>query len=264
MFRHYKGYICKYCSIFGYPAIICNQNIYTMDDLQNYRLQLQQVEAALTTDPSNKELLKLKIDLEEVIELTHDLIKSQQQEKRQTDETDVKDPILLAVLANKWSVGDLCLAPWSEDGKYYEATIDGINEEGVVNVTFNEYKNTDVTMLSQLKSVAKRPASDWAEQKAKKMQVAAVAGSDPNKQREYLKKKKQKKLQRFKELEEEREQEKNKWLAFANKSTKKGVIKKSIFATPENANGRVGIGTCGVSGREMTKFSNGEKWRRGT
>lgn len=46
-------------------------------------------------------------------------------------------------------------------------------------------------------------------------------------------------------------------------SAKKGVVKKSIFATPENVNGRVGIGTCGVSGREMTKFSNGEKWRRG-
>lgn len=49
------------------------------------------------------------------------------------------------------------------------------------------------------------------------MQAAAVAGSDPNKQREYLKKKKQRKLQRFKELEEERELEKNKWLAFTNK-----------------------------------------------
>lgn len=49
------------------------------------------------------------------------------------------------------------------------------------------------------------------------MQTAAVAGSDPHKQREYLKKKKQRKLQRFKELEEERELEKNKWLAFTNK-----------------------------------------------
>ncbi|XP_034948020.1 survival of motor neuron-related-splicing factor 30 [Chelonus insularis] len=233
-----------------------------MDDLQNYKLQLQQVEAALTTDPSNEELLKLKIDLEEVIELTHDLIKSQQQEKRQANGMDPKDPILLAVLANKWKVGDQCMAPWSEDGKYYEATIDAINEDGVVNVTFNEFKNTDVTMLNQLKSVAKRPASDWADQKSKKMQAAA-AGADPNKQREYLKKKKQRKLQRFKELEEEREQEKNKWLAFTTKSAKKGVTKKSIFATPENVNGRVGIGTCGVSGREMTKFSNGEKWRRG-
>lgn len=234
-----------------------------MDDLQNYKLQLQQVEAALTTDPNNEELIKLKFDLKEVIKLTHDLIKSQQQEKRQANGMDAKDPILLAVLANKWKVGDQCMAPWSEDNKYYEATIDSISEDGVVNVTFNEYKNTDVTMLSQLKSVAKRPASDWADQKSKKMQAAAVAGSDPNKQREYLKKKKQRKLQRFKELEEERELEKNKWLAFTNKSSKKGVIKKSIFATPENVNGRVGIGTCGVSGREMTKFSNGEKWRRG-
>jgi len=239
-----------------------------MDELQNYRLQLQQVEAALTTDPTNEELLKLKIDLEEVIELTHDLIKSQQQEKRQSNGMDAKDPILLAVLANKWKVGDQCMAPWSEDNKYYEATIDSIGEDGAVHVTFDEYKNTDVTMLSQLKSAAKRPASDWADQKSKKLQAAAVAGADPNKQREYLKKKKQKKLQRFKELEEEREQEKNKWKAFTAKklhvkSAKKGVVKKSIFATPENVNGRVGIGTCGVSGREMTKFSNGEKWRRG-
>lgn len=51
--------------------------------------------------------------------------------------------------------------------RYYEATIDAISEDGIVNVTFNEYKNTDVTMLSQLKSVAKRPASDWADQKSK-------------------------------------------------------------------------------------------------
>lgn len=51
--------------------------------------------------------------------------------------------------------------------RYYEATIDAIGEDGVVNVTFNEYKNTDATMLSQLKSVAKRPASDWADQKSK-------------------------------------------------------------------------------------------------
>ena len=51
--------------------------------------------------------------------------------------------------------------------RYYEATIDAISDEGVVNVTFSEYKNTDVTMLNQLKAVAKRPASDWADQKSK-------------------------------------------------------------------------------------------------
>ncbi|CAB3239938.1 unnamed protein product [Arctia plantaginis] len=35
------------------------------DDLRNYKLQLQQVEAALLTDAQNEELLKLKADLEE-------------------------------------------------------------------------------------------------------------------------------------------------------------------------------------------------------
>lgn len=84
--------------------------------------------------------------------------------------------------------------------------------------------------------------------------------------KEYLKKKKQKKQQRFKELEEERETDKNKWLNFTSKSTKKaGTSKiKSIFASPENVNGRVGIGTCGVSGNPMTKYSYGEKYRKGT
>lgn len=81
-----------------------------------------------------------------------------------------------------------------------------------------------------------------------------------------MKKKKAKKQQRFKDLEEEREQDKNKWLNFSTKSTKKsGQSKpKSIFASPDNVNGRVGIGTCGVSGKEMTKYSYGEKYRKGT
>lgn len=33
------------------------------DDLSNYKLQLQQVEVALLTDPENAELLKLKDDI---------------------------------------------------------------------------------------------------------------------------------------------------------------------------------------------------------
>lgn len=86
----------------------------------------------------------------------------------------------------------------------------------------------------------------------------------PN-QKEYLKKKKQKKQQRLKDLEEEREGEKNKWLAFSVKSAKKaGATPKSIFASPDTVNGRVGVGTCGVSGKPMTEYTAGEKWKRGT
>lgn len=73
-----------------------------------------------------------------------------------------------------------------------------------------------------------------------------------------------KKLQRFKELEDERESDKNKWLNFTTKNSKKpGMKVKSIFASPENVTGRVGIGTCGVAGRGMTEFTVGEKYRKG-
>ena len=80
-----------------------------------------------------------------------------------------------------------------------------------------------------------------------------------------MKKRKQKKQQRFKELEEERETDKNKWINFTTKHVKKtgGVKNKSIFASPETVNGRVGIGTCGVSGKPMTEFTVGEKYRKG-
>ena len=44
--------------------------------------------------------------------------------------------------------------------------------------------------------------------------------------------------------------------------TSKGKVKKSIFATPENAGGRVGVGTCGVSGKSMTPFAHMEKWKK--
>ncbi|XP_055699353.1 survival of motor neuron-related-splicing factor 30-like [Phlebotomus papatasi] len=79
-------------------------------------------------------------------------------------------------------------------------------------------------------------------------------------------KKKLKKQQRLKELEAERETEKNKWLAFTTKSAKKSGsagIPKSIFASPDNVNGRVGIGTCGVAGKPMTETKTCEKWRKG-
>ena len=43
----------------------------------------------------------------------------------------------------------------------------------------------------------------------------------------------------------------------------KGVTKKSIFATPDAVNGRVGIGTCGIGGRPMTDFTHAEKRKKG-
>ncbi|RZC34995.1 SMN domain containing protein [Asbolus verrucosus] len=245
-----------------------------MDELQNYRLQLQQVEAALLSDPDNKELQKLKVDLEEVIDLSLDLKNKAEEAANQPEYTEPvgvaeEDEITKSLLAveqfvakNKtkkiWRLGDICLAKWSDNGQYYEARIDAIHPDGQVNVTFEAYKNRGVTTLAELKEFtgAKRVLTEAEKLKRVKMMN----------NREYLKKKKLKKQQRFKELEEERETEKNKWLAFTNKAAKtkkSGLKNKSIFASPESVNGRVGIGTCGISGKPMTEFTTAEKWRKG-
>lgn len=243
------------------------------DELQNYKLQLQQVEAALLSDPDNKELQKLKVDLEEVVELTLDLKQKAEEAANQPEYTEFtnnyeEDEVTKSLLAveqfvaknkNKkmWRIGDTCMAKWSDNNQYYEARIDTINPDGQVNVTFEAYKNRGVTTLAELKEFTgqKRVLTEAEKLKRAKMN-----------NKEYLKKKKQKKQQRFKELEEERETEKQKWLAFTNKATKNkkvGIKNKSIFASPDSVNGRVGIGTCGISGKPMTEFTSAEKWRKG-
>lgn len=86
-----------------------------------------QVEAALLTDPENEELLKLKADLEEVIELTQDLIKTQENESRVSDvhdssnNSDVTASLLSAEQSvteqqTNWRIGEKCLAKWKTDG----------------------------------------------------------------------------------------------------------------------------------------------------
>lgn len=160
------------------------------------------MEAALLTDPENSELLKLKQDLEEVIELTRDLIKTQLAEQKKSSyvepsrskpETSTSrsadaepsqsnsnsnspylasgsgvsaatadpyyDEIEAALLAAEqsvkatktWKIGDKCQAKWTEDGNYYDATIEGISATGEVNVIFDAYQNRSSTTLTELK-----------------------------------------------------------------------------------------------------------------
>ncbi|KAM3967452.1 splicing factor 30 [Aphomia sociella] len=235
------------------------------EDLRNYKLQLQQVEAALLTDAQNEELLKLKADLEEVIELTQDLTQDGDSKVPNIHGSSNDDDVTASLLAaeegetaeksySNWNIGEKCLAKWRADGMYYEALIEEVGGDNL-KVKFDGYTTLEVVSLDDVKpmgSSLKRPL-----------------GADESKHgkgynREYLKKKKQKKQQRFKQIEEERESEKNKWLSFHSKATKKpGVKSKSIFASPDNLTGRVGIGTCGISGRPMTEYTPGEKWKKG-
>lgn len=59
--------------------------------------------------------------------------------------------------------------------------------------------------------------------------------------------------------------DKRKWESFNSKAfakTRRGLVKKSIFASPDSTSGRVGIGTCGKSGQEMTKFQQAVKYTK--
>lgn len=240
------------------------------DDFQNYMLQLQQVEAALLSDEANPELLKLKQDLEEVIALSKDLKSSLETEdtspyQNNANSDDSQDAIPDHIpyipsdypgcsskqVPKKWKVGDHCLAKWSENRQFCEAVIDYIQPDGQVNVTFLAYQNRAVVTLDEIKEIKEKFIEVFATDKKKHL-----------KSNQYLKKKKQKKQQMFKELEQGHEQEKNKWLAFRSKAVKKGVKTKSIFTSPDNVNGRVGIGTCGISGKPMTEFATAEKWKK--
>ena len=101
------------------------------NDLNSYKLQMQQVEAALTSDPTNPELLTLKTDLQQVIDLTEELIAEQSKsaavaeipneiipetsssssEKKKSRPHDSLTPI------KHWQVGEQCQAIWEKDGK---------------------------------------------------------------------------------------------------------------------------------------------------
>lgn len=222
--------------------------------LSNYKAQLQQVEVALSTDPDNEDLLKLQKDLQEVIDLTKDLLTSQPAET--VAKTSGSDTV---PVKHGWKVGDKCLAMWSQDGQIYEAEIEEIDRDnGTAAVTFTGYGNAEVIPLQNLKAVeeGKLLEEDGSmKPKSRKEQIAE--------QREYKKKKAQKKVQRMKELEQEREEQKSKWQQFNNKAyskNKKGQVKRSIFASPESVNGKVGVGTCGIADKPMTQYHDTSKY----
>ncbi|KAL1238727.1 Survival of motor neuron-related-splicing factor [Trichinella spiralis] len=152
-------------------------------------------------------------------------------------------------------VGDKCMAVWSKNNQLYEAVIDGISE-GKAAVTFVGYNVTEINKLHLLRICENtQPKRYLWDSKPKGKSLWQV-------EKERRRKKAQKKAQRQKQLEEEKELEKMKWKDFSSKAVSKsykGVKKESIFASPDTESGRVGVGTCGISGKPMTNFISHEK-----
>lgn len=196
--------------------------------------------------------------LEQLITLQKELIKTQENEARKYIEPSTSDRLTAVGAPFKdykktqslkiWKVGDKCMARDATNGQYYEATIESISDDGDAQVIFEAYQNRGQSHVKDLKEFKVR------------VEVFASGSnkrpSRPN-QKEYLKKKKLKKQARMAELEEEREKEKNKWLSFNNKTSKKTMVKtQSIFQSPDNPNGRVGIGTLKTNPNDVPLPNN--------
>eukprot|EP00052_Salpingoeca_macrocollata_P030721 m.320716 g.320716 ORF g.320716 m.320716 type:complete len:234 (+) comp24368_c0_seq1:167-868(+) len=224
-----------------------------MDELDTYRAQLKQVQVALQADPNSSDLKKLESDLQEVIRL-----QTQLSAKEAT---------------GGWKAGQQCEAVWAGDGKYYAAVIDSVSADGnTATVTYTEYAETAEVKTSSLRhnKDSSEKEKEGKEQEKELMEGALPpkAESEKQKAKEEREKKKARNLKR-KQKEEEKEKTintvQNKWQNFqSGKGVKKTSLsakpKKSIFASPDSIDGKVGVGTCGIGGKKMTEYQNRGKW----
>ncbi|CAF0912190.1 unnamed protein product [Rotaria sp. Silwood1] len=219
------------------------------------KYQLEQVELALKAKPDDPELLKLKQDLEEVIQITAELLgcdpsilnsdetattltnyneiaSSSYSSSSQLNNTTASSSSARSAI--KWKTGDRCLAPWNEDGKYYECTIDDVLDDGTCTIVFDGFESAPLTIVraSKLKPFD-RTRSDFSG-------IRSAANRAKTKReleqrlRELKRRKKEKKVAKLKEFEEEREKDKKRWTDFNSKLTGrtwKGVVSKSMVKT---------------------------------
>ncbi|CAF4259976.1 unnamed protein product [Rotaria sp. Silwood2] len=223
-------------------------------NLPAYKYQFEQVELALKAKPDDPELLKLKQDLEEVIQITAELLGYDpsilSSDETATSSTNYNEIASLSYASSsqlnntttsssvrsaiKWKTGDRCLAPWNEDGKYYECTIDDVLDDGTCTIVFDGFESASLTVVraSKLKPFDRtRPGLSGIKSAANQ---AKTKRELEQRLRELKRRKKEKKLSKLKEFEEEREKDKKRWTDFNSKLTSrtwKGVVSKSVVKT---------------------------------
>jgi survival-of-motor-neuron-related-splicing factor 30 len=279
-------------------------------ELASYRYQLEQVEELLANDPNNAEMLKLKKDLQDLINLSTELVgasqattsksatassrpstataskKSSGEDEEEVDallkRTEIslsQRPISLpddvAIYADdvplsKWSVGDRIRARYKGDGKLYTArvvSVGGTDAAPIYSVVFKGYEDkpeivahADTRRLMGAKTAGGHgpktpngPTTISASTSVVRKREAKSNENDEDSKR--LKGSSARKLRQAEQRERQQA-----WLKFASgtsvskkKSKKISILnKKSMFSTPDNPNGRVGV--IG-SGKPMTQFN---------
>ncbi|OCH95789.1 hypothetical protein OBBRIDRAFT_809634 [Obba rivulosa] len=230
-------------------------------DLETYQVQLDQVEVALAADPDSTELLSLRSELKELIELTQAAIAQQEAAASSSKAEGSRKATSAAVSAKAFSAGDECLAKYSGDGQWYTAriaSVGGSTENRVYSVVFKGYNSTELVNSSQIKPLPPNHQSPAPASNKRKLSKVE------EEEREKKKKKNEKKLEVKAQKAKEQTEKQASWQKFAKKAEKKGVhiagvSGTSIFKTPENPLGRVGVtgsgkGMTDVAPRSKHKF----------
>ncbi|XP_058097541.1 uncharacterized protein LOC131242728 isoform X2 [Magnolia sinica] len=233
-------------------------------NLDTYKDQLHQVRKLLVDDPGNSEYADMEKELAEVIALTEELLSTAKQtelsglgtdadvspDQRQPDESSIHEmeSSKLSEPYERFSVGTKVQAVWSEDGEWYDATIEGLTPNGY-HVSYDGWGNKEEVDPGNVRPVqegavnallkAEREAE--ATKQAIKRKIAQAASADfqsrnlPAKLRiepddpEDVKTAKRKKIHafkskmRFEQLEVTQNKRQNAWQQF---QSAKGKTKK--------------------------------------
>jgi len=233
-------------------------------ELETYQVQLSQVELALSNDPDNAELVSLRSELQELIDLTTTSIA--QAEAASSSKVESSRKATTTVPTKTWAAGDDCLAKYSADGGWYPARITSLGgsaENRVYSIVFKGYDTTELVKAGEIKTLPTNYATTMPSASNKRKLNKAE-----EEEKERKKKKNEKKLEVKAAKAKEQTNKQATWQKFAKKSEKKGVhiagtSGTSIFKTPDNPLGRVGVtgsgkGMTEVAVRGKHKFVPGE------
>ncbi|PVV02095.1 hypothetical protein BB560_003461 [Smittium megazygosporum] len=263
-------------------------------EIQLYKNQLMEIDLALENDPNNQELISLKAEIQELLDLTsmiksseslHDSLepapsnsKTSQQVKDssgnvlntntlESNRFNPANPNKLASIqstyssdetTHKWKIGDDCSAKYFQDDRYYPAKIVELLDGNLLKVTFVGYGNTETVSLEDIQQLKHPKHKD-----SKTHQVLGKRSSNGVEDNEdsasYPIKNEKKHIQ--KTVAKQAVSSQKSWLEFNKKNKKRkvpAINKNSIFKSPDTIDGKVGVSG---SGRRMTQFTERIKHR---
>ncbi|KAL5518849.1 hypothetical protein ACEPAH_532 [Sanghuangporus vaninii] len=230
-------------------------------ELEAYQVQLSQAELALKGDPESAELQELVSELKTLIHLTEESIRQKQAQAAQSKAESSRKASQAGAAGKTWAAGDECLAKYSQDGQFYPAritSVGGAEDNRVYSIVFKGYNTTELVKANEIKPLTASYLSGPGPYGGGASSSGAgkrKLTKDEEDERERRKRRTEKKLELRAAKAKEQNEKKASWQKFAKKAEKKGVhiagvSGTSIFKTPDNPYGKVGVTG---SGKGMTE-----------